>query len=335
MLNFPNQQLANQPVIGRFAPSPTGALHLGSLITAIASYCLAKREQGQWLLRIEDTDTERCHSQFSDAILYDLDRLGLHWDAEVRYQSNHLQVYHQLLDSQLGHLSYGCDCSRKSIQAYQLAHPHSQTHQHTTYPRICVHKTLSRNHAIRLLMPDVQVMFFDQLQGVIAGNPQREHGDIVVRRRPVCHSTPNDLATNKGMINYMLAVVTDDALQGVNQIVRGLDILPLTIPQLVIADYLQFPAVKQYYHLPILVNTHGQKLSKQTLAEPIQPYPAPRLIQLALQLLRQPTVDLDKPTTMLQQAISQWDNTPLQGKQRIEVDELTTLISPKGSEEKA
>lgn len=318
MLNLPTHQ-----VIGRFAPSPTGALHLGSLMTAVASYCIAKREQGKWLLRIEDVDTERCQPKFSDAILTDLDRLGLHWDDAVYYQSKHLGHYHSILDDKLRHVSYGCDCSRKSIQAYQLAHPTPHTH----YPRICTHKELHRGNAIRLVMPDRLMLFFDQMQGVIAGNPQQHHGDIVVRRRNSHSNSRTSPATTNGMINYMLAVVLDDALQGVNQIVRGLDILPLTIPQLVISEYLNLKPVNHYYHLPILVNAQGQKLSKQTLAEPIHGYPAAQLIQTALHLLHQPPVTIDKPTIMLQQAISQWDNTPLQGKQRIQVESLPTLMA--------
>ena len=315
--------LSTSPVIGRFAPSPTGALHLGSLVTAIASYCIAKQAQGKWLVRIEDTDTERCHPKFSDLILADLERLGLHWDGNVRYQSQHLDTYHALLDEKLKAVSYGCDCSRKSLQNYQLAHPNTQY----PYPRICVHKRLSRDHAIRLVMPDNPMLFFDQLQGVISGNPQREQGDIVVRRRRIKPSFSKAQTADKGMINYMLAVVIDDALQGVNQIVRGLDILPLTIPQMVIADYLNFPPNQYYYHLPILVNAQGQKLSKQTLAEPIHAYPAPQLIKTALQLLQQPPIDMDKPTTMLEQAVCQWNHTPLQGKQRIEVDSLQNLLA--------
>ncbi len=171
------------------------------------------------------------------------------------------------------------------------------------------------------------MLFFDQLQGVISGNPQREQGDIVVRRRRIEPSFSKVQTASKGMINYMLAVVIDDAQQSVNQIVRGLDILPLTIPQMVIADYLNFPPNQYYYHLPILVNAQGQKLSKQTLAEPIHAYPAPQLIKTALQLLQQPPVDLDKPTTMLEQAVCQWNHTPLQGKQRIKVDSLQNLLA--------
>lgn len=304
--------------VGRFAPSPTGELHLGSLITAVASFCLAKRYGGQWLVRMEDVDSERCQTIFADHILTDLERLGLYWDGSVRYQSQHLTTYHDILDTLLTSVTYGCDCSRKSIQHYLSHHPHLALATPTRYPQLCQARHLSRNNAIRVRMPYQTMIFFDQLQGVIMGNPQLEHGDIVLRRRAT--------ANTQGMINYMLAVVVDDAMQGVNQIVRGLDILPLTLPQMVIADYLKLPLVSQYYHLPILVNDKGQKLSKQTLAEPITPYPPQQLLALALRLLGQLPVALDKPDIMLAQAIAQWDNQPLINKQHHQVSDIQTLL---------
>ena len=312
-------------VTGRFAPSPTGELHLGSLITAIASYCLAKQAGGQWLVRIEDVDSERCQPIFASHILKDLERLGLYWDGDVRYQSQHLDTYHTLLDSLLRPVSYGCDCSRKSIQQYLANHPNptNQPNTNSRYPQICYTKQHSREHAIRIVMPNHTMVFFDHLQGIVAGNPQQEHGDMVLRRR----QAHNHQGARLGMINYMLAAVVDDALQGVTQIVRGLDILPLTIPQMAIADYLHFPLIASYYHLPVLLNTAGQKLSKQTLAEPIAAYPAPQLIALALRLLGQPAVDINQPATMLQQAISQWDNRPLYRKQQHIVSSIQALLS--------
>lgn len=307
--------------VGRFAPSPTGELHLGSLITAVASFCLAKQDGGQWLVRMEDVDSERCQTVFADHILADLARLGLHWDGAVRYQSQHLDSYHYILDTALLRVTYGCDCSRKSIQQYLTQHPNLALTAPTRYPQLCQAKHLSREHAIRVRLPYQTMLFFDQLQGVIVGNPQLEHGDIVLRRRAE-HSNSHEL----GMINYMLAVVIDDAMQGVNQIVRGLDILPLTLPQLVLMDYLKLPMVNRYYHLPILVNDKGQKLSKQTLAEPISPYSPQKLLALALRLLGQPCVDNDKPEIMLAQAVAQWDNQALMGQRQQRVDSIATLI---------
>lgn len=303
---MPNSIIINDSIdknlpIGRFAPSPTGRLHLGSLITAVASFCISRQVGGQWLLRIEDTDWERCRPEFSDAILFDLERLGLHWDGDVYYQSQHVTDYQEILHQQLIQVSYACDCSRKFLQQY------NQQHQLTSYryPQLCLHKKLSRQQQqIRLIMPNYDIMFVDKLQGIQCANPQQEIGDIVIQRK-------------NGMINYMLAVVIDDAKQGVNQIIRGLDILPLTIPQLALINYLKLPCTKEYYHLPVLVNNQGQKLSKQTLAEPISPYPASKLIQLALSLLQQPNVALDRPEVMLKQAVQQWDSSPLIGQKSV------------------
>lgn len=304
--------------VGRFAPSPTGALHLGSLITAIASYCLAKRDGGQWLVRIEDVDTERCRPMFATQILKDLERLGLHWDGAVHYQSQHFDRYHDYLDQQLQAQSYGCECSRQTIQQFLIQNsvPSSLS---LRYPQLCTTKQLPRHYAIRFRMPDQLMVFQDRLQGLIWGNPQREQGDIVLRRRGM-RGQPKT-----GLVNYMLAVVIDDALQGINQVVRGLDILPLTIPQLVMADSLTLPLIEDYYHLPILVNSAGQKLSKQTLAEPISAYTPQTLLTVALQLLGQPKVDTNAPHIMLQQAVIQWDNRPLMGQKQRLCPSLATL----------
>lgn len=154
------------PVIGRFAPSPTGELHLGSLITAVASFCFAKREQGEWRLRIEDVDTERCRPEFTHAILKELVRLGLEWDGEVCYQSQRLDSYHALLNDRLIPYTYGCDCTRKSIA--QFIHSHSECQSIDSphrYPQLCATKHLTRDNAIRLRLPDQTTVFFDQLQG--------------------------------------------------------------------------------------------------------------------------------------------------------------------------
>lgn len=294
------------PIVGRFAPSPTGQLHLGSLITAVASYCAVRQQGGKWLVRMEDTDTDRCKQVFADGILADLERLGLHWDGEIRYQTQHLADYQQALAQlKAKNLVYGCDCSRKQIETFYLNQSKSIENP-LRYPRLCLPKHLSlENNAVRLILPDVLMGFFDNLQGTQWKNPQASDGDIVLRRRD-------------GMINYMLSVVIDDGLQCVNQIVRGLDILPLTLPQMVLADYLNLPQTQSYYHLPILVNDKGQKLSKQTLAEPISSYSASDLLAIAFGLLQQ-NVEKDTPERMLAQGVAEWDFTPLQGKETIQV----------------
>ena len=146
------------PPIGRFAPSPTGELHLGSLTTALASFCHIKSLGGQWLLRIEDTDTERCDRQFTEQILIDLEALGLHWDGDVIYQSERLDIYNDYLSSSLHPLTYGCQCSRKDLEQYwSRAEPRTQdsnvpqmhsSHQISSnrqrYPRCCIAANLDR-----------------------------------------------------------------------------------------------------------------------------------------------------------------------------------------------
>lgn len=287
--------------VGRFAPSPTGELHLGSLTTAIASYCHIKSLEGKWLLRIEDTDHQRCLPKFSQQILIDLDHLGLHWDESVWYQSQRSDIYNDILYNALNQRVYGCQCSRKQLRG------------HDVYPRFCLPKTPSphltpestqlalKGLKTRIQLPDYSIGFLDHLQGMQWANPQQSLGDVVLRRADY-------------IINYFLAVSIDDGLQGVTHVMRGLDILPLTTAQIAIMDYINLPAVEHWYHLPLVENEHGQKLSKQNLATPIDTSSIEKcqqLIQLALKMLKQAPVDIDAPHIMLQQATEQWNNTPL------------------------
>lgn len=276
---------------------------------------MAKKQHGKWLLRMEDIDFERCKPEFGEQILRDLERLGLNWDNQVYYQSKHIDNYHDILDNALKSVTYACDCSRKFIQQFHAQQPHFPP----IYPKLCQHKNLPRHHAIRLLVPNKTIDFLDTFQGQISANPQQALGDIVLRRKKM-------LTQDKGMINYMLAVVVDDIVQGVNQIVRGLDILPLTTAQLVLYQYLNKNFVNEYAHLPILTNDLGQKLSKQTLAEPICHYEPSDLLALALRFLGQQAVEKDKPEIMLAQAVAQWDNLPLVGKQQMICQPLREIL---------
>lgn len=298
--------------VGRFAPSPTGELHLGSLTTALASYCHIKSLGGKWLLRIEDTDTERCDRQFSEQILMDLKALSLHWDDDVIYQSERIDIYNDYLSSQLAPLTYGCQCSRKSLAQYWKRHAilENANLRNTSknpadtqrYPRCCIDANLDKNkHKQRIQLPDYAIGFMDGIQGMQWHNPQQSLGDMVVRRQD-------------GMINYILAASIDDGLQQVSHIMRGLDILPMTTAQISIMHAANLPAIDYWYHLPLIRNPDGQKLSKQNLAQPIDTSRPSELIATALQLLQQPTVEMDTPARMLEQAIEQWDNTPLQNK---------------------
>lgn len=311
------------PPIGRFAPSPTGELHLGSLTTALASFCHIKSLGGKWLLRIEDTDMERCDRQFTEQILIDLEVLGLQWDGDVIYQSERIDIYNDYLSSDLLALTYGCQCSRKDLELYwsQQAQTSSTTEilepfpaglnatdikqllpNRQRYPRCCLNANLNRQqHKLRIQLPDYSIGFNDGIQGLQWDNPQKTLGDMVVRRQD-------------GMINYILAASLDDGLQGVTHIMRGLDILPMTTAQMSIMQAANLPAIDHWYHLPLICNPDGQKLSKQNLAQPIDTRDPSQLLKTALELLQQPVVDIDTPELMLTQAISQWDNTPLQGK---------------------
>lgn len=327
---MPTQTPPSQP-IGRFAPSPTGELHLGSLTTALASFCHIKSIGGKWLLRMEDTDTERCDRQFTEQILMDLEALGLHWDGDVIYQSERIDIYNDYLSSYLRPLTYGCQCSRKDLEQYWVQEEISRNHSRASlaaltdqtsldeqvssidqvqpnrqrYPRRCVASDLDRQqHKLRIQLPDYRIGFNDGIQGLQWDNPQQTLGDMVARRQD-------------GMINYILAASLDDGLQQVTHIMRGLDILPMTTAQIGIMQAARLPTIDQWYHLPLINNADGQKLSKQNLAQPIDTSDPSQLIVEALSLLQQAKVDIDTPENMLKQAIAQWDNSPLQGKQQL------------------
>lgn len=291
--------------IGRFAPSPTHHLHLGSLTTAVASFCHIKSLGGDWLLRIEDVDFERCQPKYTDSILHDLDKLGLHWDKEVTYQSKRTDIYDEILSNRLSDITYACQCSRKQLEAHrnQSAKPYA-LNQPTLYPRFCLHKDLDKSHPkskIRLQLPNVETAFVDELQGVIWDNPALSLGDVVVKRQ-------------NQMINYILACAIDDGLQNITHIMRGLDIMPMTVAQINILHKCRLPIPSYFYHLPLLMNTDGQKLSKQNLATPINTTKPSEMLLYALKLLGQHTVKqmhAAKPHEILRHAIEHWDNTLL------------------------
>ena len=271
------------PYKGRFAPSPTGPLHFGSLITALASYCEAKSHGGQWLVRIEDTDIPRIQAGAEAAILNALEAFGFEWDEAVVRQQDRLEYYFHALE-QLNNNDqiYACQCSRKQLTGF------------ATYPQTCRHLKLPFDrHAIRLKTSDQTICFDDLIQGHCCENLSQTTGDFVLKRRD-------------GIISYQLAVVVDDAAQGITHVVRGADLLDNTVRQIWLGQCLQVPQLN-YCHIPLAMNKQGQKLSKQNLAKPLDVRQAPQLIQQALQALNQPDVDMDKPANMLAQAVRQWD----------------------------
>lgn len=236
---------------GRFAPSPSGPLHFGSLVAALASWLDARAAGGRWLVRIEDLDTPRVRRGAADEILRTLDRLGLHWDGEVDFQSRRTTLYEEAL-ARLRN-TYLCGCSRREIadSAVSLAADGAQV-----YPGTC-RAGLPAGKAARALRVRVQgtISFVDRVQGPLNQDLEREVGDFVLRRAD-------------GQVAYQLAVVVDDADQGVTDVVRGADLLESTPRQIYLQRLLGLPTPR-YLHVPIAVDARGEKLSKQTGARGI------------------------------------------------------------------
>ncbi|NIV18086.1 MAG: tRNA glutamyl-Q(34) synthetase GluQRS [Woeseiaceae bacterium] len=269
-----DSQRAAAAYIGRFAPSPTGPLHFGSLLAAVASYLQARSRHGQWLLRVEDIDPPREQAGATDEILKALDCYGFQWDGAVSYQSTtreaHDAAIRQLVDT--GH-AYRCGCSRKDLADI----PRGPLG--TIYPGNCREGSDAEECAIRVRTNDQSTRFHDGLQGEQSMKLESESGDFVILRR-------DDL------VAYQLAVVVDDHLQGITEIVRGIDLLNSTPRQIWLQQLLGY-ATPGYLHIPVVVNSQGQKLSKLTGA-PAIPCDAPGAVLVeALAALRQaPPSDL-------------------------------------------
>lgn len=230
--------------VGRFAPSPTGPLHLGSLTTAVASYLHARQAGGQWLVRIEDIDPPRAVPGASDDILRTLEAFDLHWDGPVLYQSQRHEQYAATAQRLLLHgLAFRCSCSRSALREAGA--------EGGPYPGTCRTRTIHEQPtALRVFVEAGLERFIDGLQGEIVTDLAATTGDYVIWRR-------DDLPA------YHLAVVTDDAAQGVTTIVRGCDLIEPTAVHLHLQRVLGLEA-PQYFHTPVLLNASGQKLSKQT-----------------------------------------------------------------------
>ena len=293
--------------VGRFAPSPSGDLHFGSLIAALGSYLQARAQGGRWLVRIEDIDPPREIPGAAARILAALEHYGLHWDGPVVYQSQRHDAYRATLDwlKQQG-LSYYCTCTRSRIQ--QIG---------GLYDGYCRERHLpATGAAIRLRQTQPVYSFYDKLLGELYAVPALAEEDFIIRRRD-------------GLFAYNLAVVVDDAFQGVTEIVRGADLIEPTVRQIALYQQLQQP-VPGYLHLPLALNPDGNKLSKQNHAPPL-PNGDPRPVLIAaLKFLHQPLPecwqDLDLPL-LLRFAVEHWTLAaiPLQG--AIAATENTTAFS--------
>ncbi|MBS0497558.1 MAG: tRNA glutamyl-Q(34) synthetase GluQRS [Proteobacteria bacterium] len=256
---------------GRFAPSPTGPLHSGSLVAAVGSYIDAKFHHGKWLVRIEDVDLPRTVPGAARHILATLEKLGMEWDGEVIYQSQRSKVYQEALEflNQQG-LLYPCTCSRKEIADSSITGLYG-----FIYPGTCLNKPASTKnaHALRIQTPDELIQFQDILKGSYAQRLRQDVGDFVLRRAD-------------GIYAYQLAVVVDDAAQGITHVVRGADLLDSTPRQVYLQRLLGY-ATPHYMHLPVVTNVAGEKLSKQTHAVPIDTVNALRELVAALHFLGQ------------------------------------------------
>lgn len=291
---------------GRFAPTPSGYLHFGSLLAAVASYLDARHHHGRWLVRLEDLDAPRNTPGAAEHILYTLDRYGLRWDGEVIRQSERLTLYQQAIDHWLeqGH-AYYCDCSRRQIIAHD-----------GIYPGTCRCRQLpaAADHAVRLRVDDQPLTFIDRLQGPVTQILSQTSGDFIIRRRD-------------GIIAYQLAVVIDDIDQGITDIVRGADLLDSTPRQLRIYQLLQQPPPR-YLHVPLIMHRDGEKLSKRLGSTPLEADQAAATLHRALRILTPdipPELCQAPVSTQLEWAVQHWlserlpasrqilDPTPVQG----------------------
>jgi len=287
---------------GRFAPSPTGPLHFGSLISAVGSYLQARSQHGEWWLRMEDIDEPRSVAGAADAILRTLELYGFEWDGELWVQSQRKDIYATVCDTlQVAEHIFPCACTRKQIiaQAQQLGLPKGK------YPGTCRAGLQAGQspRTLRLKVSDKTFGFTDQIQGWQQQNLSQDVGDFIIRRAD-------------GLFAYQLVVVVDDAKAGITEIVRGSDLLDSTPRQLYLQQLLGYPQ-PTYVHLPVALDARGNKLSKQTFATPIDPQQPIINIWKALKFLGQkPPVELQQEElqNLWQWAIAHWnlDHVPKQ-----------------------
>lgn len=267
--------------VGRFAPSPSGPLHFGSLVAALGSYLDARSQGGHWLVRIEDIDPPREQPGAADDILRTLDAFGLHHDGRVMWQSARSDAYAAALDTLHDHLFY-CTCTRAQLRPYQ-----------GNYPGTCRTRTsppADQPSAVRLITPDVLPRFVDRVLGPQQLSRQDTGGDPILRRKD-------------GLWAYQLAVVVDDAAQGITDVVRGHDLLTTTPVQVWLQQCLGVPAVR-YLHLPVVNTADGRKLSKQNHAPAVRVDQRDALLRAALNVL-----GLEPDSTLSTDELLPWAST--------------------------
>ncbi|EGV30668.1 Glutamyl-Q tRNA(Asp) synthetase [Thiorhodococcus drewsii AZ1] len=276
---------------GRFAPSPTGALHFGSLIAALASYADARAHQGAWILRMEDLDRPRERPGAAERILETLRAFGFAWDEPILYQSARTSAYNEALArlTQLG-LAYPCGCTRSEIATIATLGAEGPI-----YPGTC-RKGLAQGRAqrsIRLNTHGARIDFEDRIQGPQSQSIEEATGDFVLHRADGIHA-------------YQLAVVVDDAYQGITHVVRGADLL-LSTPRQILLQRLLGCSRPTYGHVPLILDEQGHKLSKSHSAAPVDPSNPLPALNLAWRLLGQPPLpDHDSPQAFWDLAIPRW-----------------------------
>jgi glutamyl-Q tRNA(Asp) synthetase len=276
---------------GRFAPSPTGPLHFGSLVAAVASWLDARAAGGRWSVRIEDVDAPRTVPGAADAILRSLEACGLEWDGEVVRQRERAGLYERALERLRDRgLAYRCRCSRREIADSAL-----RGIEGAVYPGTCRASQIAAEEsaAERFRVGPGVVALEDRVQGRVEQDVAREVGDFIVRRRD-------------GLFAYQLAVVVDDAEQGITDVVRGADLLASTPRQVLLQRSLSVPTPR-YLHFPVAVDLHGEKLSKRHGAPPLEAATAPEAITRALAFLGQRAVSGGSARDLLAAAAQAWD----------------------------
>ncbi len=279
---------------GRFAPSPTGPLHFGSLVAAIGSYLDAKAHGGVWLVRMDDLDLSRTVPGAADLILRSLESLGMAWDEPVVYQSKRSAAYEAALKVlKKRKLIYPCACSRREIADSAVGGLDGPIYSGTCRKGLLAGRAA---RADRVITDNTRIELKDVIQGKIVHSLERQVGDFVVKRAD-------------GYYAYQLAAVVDDAAQGITDVVRGADLLDSTTRQIYLQQMLGY-TTPRYAHLPVAVNVLGEKLSKQTLAAPIDNRELLATLNAALAFLGQDTItdaDPKKMADFWKRAIAGWD----------------------------
>lgn len=284
-------------VIGRFAPSPTGDLHFGSLVSAVGSFLEARSAGGTWLLRVEDIDPPREVPGSADRIIRDLERLGMRPDGPVLYQSNRLDAYEEAMNRLFDDgLAYRCACTRRDLPATGI------------YPGTCRNgiEPGKEPRSVRFRVGQEACTFTDKLQGEISDSPADISGDFIIRRAD-------------GLFAYQLAVVVDDHYQGITQVVRGADLLDSTSRQICLQKALGFKS-PDYTHLPVAVTTDGRKLSKQLKSDPLTRQDPAYAVGQALSFLGQDPPGNLSLKGLWDWALDHWNSELIPRRRNIQID---------------